>query len=145
MPEPILRHARAVACAMLAAGPLAAQEADLPPAVSVELNAAEAEGAGCLLSFVVQNGHPEAIDRVVYEAVLFDEDGRVAQLTLFDFGALPPARPRVRQFILPDMPCDGITRIIFNGAETCDSAALGTAACTDGLVLRSRTGAEVQG
>jgi hypothetical protein len=129
----------------LAATPLAADEVAQPAAVDIELNATAPQEAGCLLSFVVQNGHAEEISAAVYEAVLFDGAGQVHQLTLFDFGSLPPARPRVRQFVLPDLACDGLSRIIFNGASTCDSAGLGAGACTDRLTLRSRTPVEVDG
>jgi len=138
----------ALAFALLAAAsPLAAQEAAAPQptGVAIELNATAPQDAGCLLSFVVLNGHEAEITHALYEAVLFDGNGQVHQLTLFDFGALPPARPRVRQFIVPDLACDGLSRIIFNGATRCESAGLAPGACMSGLQLDSRTATEVLG
>ena len=79
----------------------AAQETDIDGRVSVELNAAETIETSCKLTFLITNGLEQPIDTVVYEAVLFDADGQVNRLTLFDFGALPQARPRVRQFVVP--------------------------------------------
>jgi hypothetical protein len=128
----------------LVAGPSVAQ-GETGPRVTIELNAVETVDQGCRKSFVVRNGHDVAIDSAVYEAVLFDAEGRVERLTLFDFGALPAARPRVRQFVIPGADCADLTRLLFNGAETCTGAGLPDRACTDGLRLDTRTDMEVLG
>ncbi|TCO74137.1 hypothetical protein [Rhodovulum euryhalinum] len=135
---------------LLAAG-LAAQAqpamADDPPAarLSLELNAvAETEG-GCLLSFVATNGHGTDIDSAVFETVLMDGGGRVDRLTLLDFGALPAGRPRVRQFVVPNLACGDLGRVLVNGASACAAGDLGEAACTEGLILTTRTDVELVG
>ncbi|RKF16823.1 hypothetical protein D6850_04600 [Roseovarius spongiae] len=127
------------------AAPAAAQEQEIGKAVSLELNTTQMTDAGCTLTFLVINGHSAPIDSLVYETVLFDRNGQVDRLTLFDFGALPPARPRVRQFSVPGVTCEGLGRILINGASTCESADLAPDACEAGLTLSSRTGIEVQG
>lgn len=121
-----------------------AQE-DLGAGVSIELNALDPGEGACRISFVIQNGHARDIDSAVFEAVLFDADGRVERLTLFDFGALPAARPRVRQFAVPGLDCDGLGRVLINGAETCAGEGLAPGACMEGLELRSRTDVELIG
>ncbi|ETX30371.1 hypothetical protein [Roseivivax isoporae] len=136
--------ASAALVAAWAAGPAAAQE-ELGPRLSIELNAAETDAGSCKLSFVVMNGHPTAIDRAVFETVLFDAEGQVDRLTLFDFGALPAGRTRVRQFVIPETGCDGLGRVLFNGAETCEAGDLGAGACEADLRLETRTGIEVSG
>ena len=81
------------------AGPAAAAaeaETDLGAHVTIELNAVAPVDAACRMSFLIQNGHASDIRQAVFEAVLFDDQGRVERLTLFDFGELPAARPRVR-------------------------------------------------
>lgn len=124
--------------------PAAAQEAQTPH-LSIELNAlAPAEG-GCTLSFLAENRLGADLERAVYEAVLFDKAGQVDRLTLFDFADLPDGRPRVRQFVVPELACDGLGRILINGAHSCSAGALGAAACTDALDLSSRTDVEVVG
>ncbi|MCM2562020.1 hypothetical protein M8756_06480 [Lutimaribacter sp. EGI FJ00015] len=125
-------------------GPVLAQD-EQGAHVSIELNALEAVKDACRISFLVQNGHDADIEQAVYEAVLFDTEGRVDRLTLFDFGALPSARPRVRQFVLPGLECTSLGRLLINGAETCSGDALPNDACTAGLDLRSRTDIEVLG
>lgn len=122
---------------------IAAQEIDIAGKLSVELNAAQTTEGACKLSFLITNGFEEQIEKVVYEAVLFDAAGQVDRLTLFDFGALLTARPRVRQFVVPDVTCEGLGRILFNGANTCDGVELGK--CETGLLPTSRTEIEVLG
>lgn len=133
-----------VLIATLAVGPAAALD-DTGQRVFIELNAVDTVEQGCRKSFVVRNGHAADIESAVYEAVLFDADGRVERLTLFDFGALPAARPRVRQFVMPGVDCAGLSRLLFNGAETCAGDGLPERACTDGLRLETRTDLEVLG
>jgi hypothetical protein len=108
-------------------GPVFGQEA--APAVSLELSRADASGGACTLSFVAQNAHASDISSAVYETVLFDAEGRVAKLTLLDFQDLPSGRMRVRQFHFADLPCSGISRILINGASTCEGDGLPPAAC----------------
>ena len=128
------------------AGPAAAEtEADLGAHVTIELNAVAPVDAACRMSFLIQNGLASDIRQAVFEAVLFDDQGRVERLTLFDFGELPAARPRVRQFVVPDLDCAALGQVLFNGAETCSGNGLSPTACSEGLELRSRAGVEVLG
>lgn len=107
--------------------------------VEIELNAADTDEGACRLTFLVRNAHPAPIGQAVYEMVLFTTDGQVDRLTLFDFGALPPGRPRVRQFDVPDLACDGLGQVLVNGAGTCEAPGLPDGACDAGLRLESRT------
>ena len=137
----------------LAAGPLALMALCLPaaaqeepaPRLSIELNALAPAQGGCTLSFLAVNGLGADVERAVFEAVLFDKAGQVDRLTLFDFADLPDGRPRVRQFVVPDLACDGLGRILINGAHSCDAGELGAGACTDALDLSTRTDVEVIG
>lgn len=117
----------------LGAGASQAQDAGL----MIELNALDPTDDGaCQMSFLIENAHPQDITQAVFQAVLFDASGRVDRLTLFDFGALPSGRPRVRQFVVPGLECTALSRVLFNGAETCAGADV--ANCEVGLTLRSR-------
>ncbi|WP_439523929.1 hypothetical protein [Marivita sp.] len=113
--------------------------------MSIELNALEPVEHACRISFLIQNGHASDIEAAVFETVLFDTEGRVNRLTLFDFGTLPAARPRVRQFVVPGLACSSLGRLLVNGAETCTGEGLPADACTRDLELRSRTDVEVVG
>ena len=142
-----MRHLLFLSCFILAALPVQAEESPkkVAPKLAVELNGAETRENSCTLTFVITNGLGQDIDQAVYETVLFDLDGKVNRLTLFDFGALPQDRPRVRQFAVPDTTCEDLGRILFNGGKTCTGGTLTTSDCETGLVPTSRTKIEVLG
>lgn len=140
----ILKHTSAFLPLCLLCSPVTAQ-AFQGAHVSIELNAVQQVEDSCRISFLVQNGHGFDIEQAVYEAVLFDTEGRVDRLTLFDFGALPSARPRVRQFVVPGLACESLGRLLINGAETCAGENTPADACGKDLDLRSRTDVEVLG
>lgn len=138
-------------CAVLAAialwpmAALANDEAELSDLVLLELNAAKTGDNTCTLSFLAINAHGKPIEKAVYETVLFDSDGQVDRLTLFNFGTLPPGRPRVRQFVVPGTTCEGLGQVLFNGANACEAAELDAGACEKNLKLETRTNIKVLG
>ncbi|MEQ5868710.1 hypothetical protein J4E08_02225 [Sagittula sp. NFXS13] len=133
----------ALSLAALTALPVMAQE-DASDRLSIELNSVEPQETGCRMSFVVLNGHEVDLSSAVFEAVLFDAEGAVERMTLFDFGALPSKRTRVRQFVVPQLACDNLGQILINGAQTCEAEAEGDF-CIDGLDLKSRIDIRVIG
>lgn len=142
---PDLKAIALLAACLFPATPGAADETAIGENVSLELNAVKTGDDSCTLTFVVINGHPKQIDKAVYETVLFDSSGQVDRLTLFDFGLLPPGRPRVRQFSVTGATCDKLGQILINGAHACAAPALGEGACESGLQLSTRTDIEVTG
>lgn len=141
------------ACSLLAclAAPHAAlaQDTDHGGKILLELNSADpvesAAPPACTLSFFITNGMAQDLDTLVVETVLFNNEGKVDRLTLFDFGALPSARPRVRQFSVPNLACDTLTRILINGVQSCAGGAADVATCGPALMPSSRTQIEVTG
>ncbi|MEM9581783.1 MAG: hypothetical protein AAGA08_01575 [Pseudomonadota bacterium] len=131
--------------ALLLGAPAMAQDTDISGKIAVELNSAETREGSCMLTFMITNGTEAAASQVVYETVLFDTSGQVDRLTLFDFGALPPARPRVRQFMVPELACESLGRVLFNGANTCAGDGLDPGVCDKGLLPGSRLKIEVLG
>lgn len=134
---------------LLAAGLIAnaaiAEETDVAAQVSLELNATKTTEDSCTLTFLVVNGHAHQIDNAVYETVLFDNDGQVDRMTLFDFGALPAGRPRVRQFAVSGTTCEQLGQVLINGAHACSAPALPEGACETDLQVGTRTDIEVTG
>lgn len=122
-----------------------AEDEPLTDAILIELNAAKTSDGACALTFLILNGHSGPITKAVYETVLFDTSGQVDRLTLFDFGTLPPGRPRVRQFSVSGVTCDGLSQVLINGAHTCEAEALPTTACDTDLTVGTRTGIDVIG
>lgn len=123
-----VRRLRILAGLMLAgmamvsvAGPSAAQE---KRTIGVELNSAVAEGEGCRISFVFQNGLEARIDELAIEVVLFDDKDKVAEFLLMKTGPLPPGKVRVRQFELKTRPCTSISRLLVNDVKDCQGEGL---------------------
>jgi hypothetical protein len=142
---PRFRFAFLAAPLVLSAQIACAQQADIDGHIAVELNAAETSADACTLSFMVTNGWKTPVEKAVYEVALFDKEGQVSRLTLFDFGALPPGRPRVRQFAVPQTSCENLGRVLFNGASTCEGDGIAPDVCETGLRPSSRTDIEVLG
>lgn len=144
----ILRQAAlalAVICPWVASANAQEPAAVEPAPLHLELNAAVSEAAGCRLSFLARNQHAGAVDKAVYEAVLFDQNDTVNSFILFDFEALPQERPRVRQFIVPQVQCEAIGRILINGASECIVSGETSPVCSEGLSISTRIEIEVIG
>lgn len=141
----LARCALSAALAIPLFAPSVQAQEETGPRLSIELNATEQVDQSCRMSFLIRNGHEADVESAVFEAVLFDAEGRVDRLTLFDFGTLPAGRPRVRQFLLSNLDCGSLGQVLINGAETCEAGELGEAACTEGLELNSRADVELIG
>ena len=111
----------------------------------LELNAVRDEGGSCRLTFLARNGTGVAIDKAVFETVIFDTSGGVLSLSLMDFRDLPVEVPRVRQFDLPGMTCDALGQALINGANSCVVDGVESAICHEALSLSSRLSVELLG
>ncbi|MET4104376.1 hypothetical protein ABIE58_003828 [Roseovarius sp. MBR-78] len=137
----------AILCAgSVSIGLAQAREDSTPAQLDLTLNMVSPTDTGtCRLTFVILNGLGSDIEKLVSEAVLFDAAGRVTRMTLFDFGALPKGRPRVRQFDLAGLTCDALSTVLINGIDTCEGAGITPMTCLDGLRLSTETEVEVTG
>lgn len=115
-------------------------------ALIVELNRVVPLDDACRLTFMAQNNMDMDIEQIVLETVLFTTDGGVERLTLFDLGALPTARPRVREFDMQGLACDGLGRVLFNGVDACTGEGADLETCAGSLHPVTRVdGVEVIG
>lgn len=124
---------------------LAQSTQDAPSRLFLELNAVQDVGGACRLTFLARNETGGAIEKAVFETVIFDRSGGVVSLSLFDFRDLPTDRPRVRQFDLPGRACDTVGQALINGANTCIVDGTQSAVCDDALSLSSRLEVELLG
>lgn len=116
-----------------------------PPTVHLELNTMQDTDEACRLSFVAHNRSDTDIDKAVFETVIFNGDGGVATLSLFDFQTLPKDRPRVRQFDVAGIACGSIGRVLINGANTCTATGAESDMCDSALSTSSRIDVELLG
>lgn len=129
---------KTLGAALVAALPLGAAAQDAPATLIVELNRIVPLDGACRLTFMAQNNMDADIEQIVFETVLFTAEGGVDRLTLFDMGALPTARPRVREFDMPGLSCAALGRVLFNGVDTCTGNGLDPAVCEGALSPVSR-------
>jgi len=130
---------RAAVIGLVLASPAAAQTGGL----ALDLNRLDDAGGACRLTFVAQNAFP-SLTALVLETVIFDRAGRVAALTLFDFGDLPADRRRVRQFDVAGIACADVAQVLVNGVASCAGEGVDAASCAAGLAITgSAPGVEV--
>ena len=121
--------------ALALAPPVLAQE----KAISIELNdAANLEGA-CRLVFVAVNKTGVVLDKTSYDVITFDTGGKVGQSLAFQFGKLPMGKTKVVKFDLAGQSCDGISRLLVNGASECQVGGNASEVCIDALTTSTRT------
>jgi len=110
--------------------------------LTVELNRLETAERGCRFTFVMRNGLPQPIDQLGLEIAMFGPDGAVTGVVTLDAGALPRAKTRVKRFIVPDIACDNVTRVLLNDVTACEGEALSPQLCIGKLDLSTRVAAE---
>ncbi|PCK79208.1 hypothetical protein [Rhizobium sophoriradicis] len=120
-----------------------AQETAPAASLSVELNALAPSQKGCMMTFVALNQLPAAINKVSFELAIFNDRNAVDRITVLDFRDLPQGKKRVRQFDMPNVKCESVTRILINDTPVCDGPAAGE--CMKGLVARSQISVPFEG
>ena len=140
------RHLSTAIISIALALPSGATAQEAGDALIVELNRVVPLDGACRLTFMAQNNMDMDVEQVVFETVLFSTDGGVERLTLFDLGALPTARPRVREFDMQGLACENLGRVLFNGVDACSGEGVDPETCEDALSPVSRVeGVEVIG
>lgn len=143
-PAKLLKDVSAILCLVLfCINASNAQDKNI--SLHLELNGAQQIEESCRITFLAQNKLTVPIKQLSLETVLIDAGGSVERFTLFDFQSLPIDKPRVRQFDLPQLSCKNISRVLINGAETCDGDNLDGNKCIELLDVRSRISIELLG
>jgi hypothetical protein len=112
-------------------------------ALDVELNALAPSQKGCMMTFVALNTLPQAITKVSFELAFFNDKNAVDKITVLDFRDLPQGKKRVRQFDMPNVKCEAVTRVLINDTPACEGPAKGE--CMKGLVTRSQVSVPFEG
>jgi hypothetical protein len=108
--------------------------------LALDVNRLDDADSACRLTFVADNALAP-LSALVLETVIFDRAGRVAALTLFDFGALPADRRRVRQFDVAGIACSDVAQVLVNGVAACTGEGVGAGDCAAALTF----GSDVEG
>jgi hypothetical protein len=111
--------------------------------LDVELNALTPSQKGCMMTFVAENNLATPINKVSFELAFFNDKNAVDRITVLDFRDLPQGKKRVRQFDMPNVKCETVTRVLINDTPVCDGPATGE--CMKGLVTRSQISVPFEG
>ena len=125
------------------AGQAYAQDAAAASKLDVELNALTPSQKGCMMTFVAENNLATPINKISFELAFFNDKNAVDKITVLDFRDLPQGKKRVRQFDMPNVKCESVTRILINDTAVCDGPAAGE--CVKGLVTRSQISVPFEG
>ena len=117
-----------------------AQSATPPPALVLELNAAQPSDKGCRFTFVVTNNLGAELSKAAFEIALFNEAGVVDRLTVLDFKELPTGKTKVTRFDLPGTDCAKVSRVLINNATDCAGQGVEPSACLRSLQTQSKSG-----
>jgi hypothetical protein len=131
------RLAPAIALSLaLAAGPSLAAEGGR---IAIELNDLQQADAGCRAVFVVKNGLPGALDKIVVRVVAFDKAEHATRFLSIDFGPMPAGKTRVARFDLGDKAaCGEVSRMLLDDVTACAGGGMEPATCLAALSLSSR-------
>ncbi|WP_371833310.1 hypothetical protein [Ferirhizobium litorale] len=121
----------------------AAQTTASKDALDVELNALVPSQKGCMMTFVARNGMAVPVTKISFELAFFNQKNAVDRITVLDFRDLPVGKVRVRQFDMPGVQCDSVSRIIVNDTPVCDGPAAGE--CMGKLTTRSQLSVPFEG
>lgn len=124
----------------------AAPASAVPAAVhklNVELNALAPSQKGCMMTFVAENDMATPINKISFELAFFNDKNAVDRVTVLDFRDLPLGKKRVRQFDMPGVKCETVSRIIINDTPVCDGPAAGE--CKAALTTRSQISVPFEG
>ncbi|WP_047456630.1 hypothetical protein [Rhizobium rhizogenes] len=111
--------------------------------LNVELNALAPSQKGCMMTFVAENELATPISKISFELAFFNDKNAVDRVTVLDFRDLPIGKKRVRQFDMPGVKCESVSRIIVNDTPVCDGPAAG--ACKAALTTRSQLSVPFEG
>ncbi|MDL2405376.1 hypothetical protein PY650_06830 [Rhizobium calliandrae] len=128
--------------------PAFAEEVTAVPAanaqkLTVELNALVPSQKGLMMTFVAENDLATAIGKISFELAFFNDKNAVDRVTVLDFRDLPVGKKRVRQFDMPGVKCESVSRIIMNDTPVCDGPAAGK--CKAALTTRSQLSVPFEG
>lgn len=87
--------------------------------VTIELNKLEPNAAGCQPYLVFENATEIDFGSLKLDLVMFDADGIIARRVAVEGAPLPPGKMAVKVFDMPDLTCDRIGRVLFNGLTQC--------------------------
>jgi hypothetical protein len=108
-------------------------------AVKIELNKVEQTDKGCRFYWLVNNQTDMAIEKLQVAFYWFRGDGVIGGDLKFGFAPAAAKKMLVKQYMLPDKPCDGFASLLLNEISACESKDGPIENCGDRLAYASRS------
>lgn len=108
------------------------------PALTVELNRMDTNGAACRTYLLFENRAGIGFRELKLDLVMFDPDGVVAKRLAVDGAPLPDGKTSLKVFDVDGLGCEKIGRILLNDVTACAAADGGPADCLGLMTVRSR-------
>ncbi len=105
----------------------------------LELNNAHDMNGTCRLVFVAMNRTDAILEKTAYEVAVFDDQQKVSQILVLEFGRVPIGKTKVVQFDLANQACSKISRLLVNDIADCVVAGQPSTICLDALKADTRT------
>jgi len=115
-----------------------AQEKPQAGRLSLELNALDTTAKGCQLTFVMQNRLGARLEALRFELAVFNSAGRVNTVITLDAGSLPEEKTRVARFVVSDLACPEVGRVLLNDISACKGQGMTPAICLAKMRVSSR-------
>ncbi len=107
--------------------------------IHLELNKLQPSPDGCQTHLVLHNDRASELQSLKLEFAVFGTDGVVQKSVALPISFLPPGKTRYQAFVLDDLPCGVIGRILLNDVRDCHDRAGPLEECLSGLILNNRT------
>lgn len=114
---------RSVATVLVALGACGVGTAAAAPPLEIELNKLEQAGAGCRFYLVISSRDAPTLESLSLDLALFDTAGIVDRRIVLDLGRIPAGRRLLRAVVIPDLDCDRVGQVLYNGAPSCDAGS----------------------
>lgn len=108
--------------------------------VRIELNALDAAGSKCRLTFVIDNKADVAVESLKLDLAVFNRDGGIQHRLITEMGPVRAAKTIVKAFEI-DLDCARIGSVLVNDVAACAPGS--PSECLDRLALASRTPARL--
>lgn len=84
------------------------------------------------------------LELLTLELVLFNKQQQVQSLLLLKSETMPNMKTNVRQYVLRNVNCDQIGKILINDVKACKGEGLSPSHCLKSLKLNSRTSTKME-
>lgn len=116
----VVRYAVLLLMTLAMAAPVARAGA---PEVRVELNKLEPRERDCRAYLILENRTKQTFTSLKFDLVMFDTEAVVAKRLAVETAPLPAGKTSLKVFVISNLKCETLGRLLLNEVMTCAGAA----------------------